>query len=232
MRFLRLGLFIAIAISAAGCVLPPALTIATYAIDGISLVVSGKSVSDHAISVLARKDCRMWRVLKGSPICQPETTVVAVARLPPMPLRAASAGTRPPELHAALAAPAVAPPSIAAAPPAPEQGPIAAPIAPQGGIPALIAPIAHPVQPPSPPAAQTTGTRRQAAVASQTPPSPALPAPRRASSETGARGEMVIRSGTDEAEARALADDLGAVGAIVRPARHGDIVIYEVVMGL
>jgi hypothetical protein len=43
---------------------------------------------------------------------------------------------------------------------------------------------------------------------------------------------MIIRSGTDEAEARALADSLHAVGAVVRPARHGDITIYEVVMGL
>jgi len=46
------------------------------------------------------------------------------------------------------------------------------------------------------------------------------------------RGEMVIRSGTDEAEARAVAESLNAVGATVRPVRHGDITIYEVVMGL
>ena len=43
---------------------------------------------------------------------------------------------------------------------------------------------------------------------------------------------MVIRSGTDQAEARALAESLHAVGATVRPVRHGDITIYEVVMGL
>ena len=46
------------------------------------------------------------------------------------------------------------------------------------------------------------------------------------------RGEMVIRSGTNEAEARALADSLHDAGAIVRPVRHGDLTTYEVVMGL
>jgi UDP-N-acetylglucosamine enolpyruvyl transferase len=55
---------------------------------------------------------------------------------------------------------------------------------------------------------------------------------RLAASDARMRGEMVIRSGTDEAEARALAESLHAVGANVRPARHGNITIYEVVMGL
>jgi len=50
--------------------------------------------------------------------------------------------------------------------------------------------------------------------------------------EARVRGEMIIRSGTDEVEARALADSLHAAGATVRPVRHGDITIYEVVMGL
>ncbi len=55
---------------------------------------------------------------------------------------------------------------------------------------------------------------------------------RHAAGDARMRGEMVIRSGTDETEARALADTLHAVGATVRPVRHGDITIYEVVMGL
>ena len=36
----------------------------------------------------------------------------------------------------------------------------------------------------------------------------------------------------DKGPARALADSLYAVGATVRPVRHGDITTYEVVMGL
>ena len=54
----------------------------------------------------------------------------------------------------------------------------------------------------------------------------------RATGEARLRGEMIIRSGTDEAEARALADSLHAAGATVRPVRQGDVTIYEVVMGL
>jgi hypothetical protein len=64
------------------------------------------------------------------------------------------------------------------------------------------------------------------------PSAPAPPALRSAAGDARVRGEMIIRSGTDEAEARALADSLRAAAAFVRPVRHGDITIYEVVMGL
>ena len=43
---------------------------------------------------------------------------------------------------------------------------------------------------------------------------------------------MVIRSGTNEAEARHLAESLHAAGAIVRPVHRGDVTVYEAVMGL
>jgi hypothetical protein len=53
-----------------------------------------------------------------------------------------------------------------------------------------------------------------------------------ATGDARVRGEMIIRSGTDEAEARALANSLRAAGAALRPVRRGDVTIYEVVMGL
>jgi hypothetical protein len=55
---------------------------------------------------------------------------------------------------------------------------------------------------------------------------------RPATAEARVRGEMIIRSGTDESEARALADALHAAGAVVRPVRHDGVTLYEVVMGL
>ncbi len=54
----------------AGCGLPPAVTIASYALDGISFLSSGKSVSDHALSAVAQRDCAMWRVVKNELVCR------------------------------------------------------------------------------------------------------------------------------------------------------------------
>ncbi len=54
----------------AGCVsIPPAITIASWVINGASYAISGKGVSDHAISAVLEKDCATWRIIKGDPIC-------------------------------------------------------------------------------------------------------------------------------------------------------------------
>jgi len=53
----------------AGCGLPPAFAIASYAVDGILLLTSGKTSTDHAISLVAQKDCAMWRIIQGREIC-------------------------------------------------------------------------------------------------------------------------------------------------------------------
>ena len=67
----------------AGCVaIPPAVSIASWAINGVSYLASGKSVSDHAISAVLDQDCATWRILKGDPICvdyPAEDGAVAVA---------------------------------------------------------------------------------------------------------------------------------------------------------
>jgi len=52
-----------------GCIIPPALTIASYAVDGVSYVASGKSVEDHALSMVAGQDCALHRVLQDKEIC-------------------------------------------------------------------------------------------------------------------------------------------------------------------
>ena len=46
-----------------GCGLPPALTAASWALDGVSYLVSGKSVTDHAISEVAAQDCALFRIV-------------------------------------------------------------------------------------------------------------------------------------------------------------------------
>lgn len=60
-----------IANGVSGCVvaLPPAVQAASFALDGISLAATGKTVSDHALSAVAEKDCAMGRALNGEAIC-------------------------------------------------------------------------------------------------------------------------------------------------------------------
>lgn len=239
MRPIRIAVLIALVSGIAGCVLPPALTIASFVADGLSMASSGKTVSDQAISLLAQKDCRLWRLIQGKSICGSDASVVAVAALPPaLPLRAASPSLAPPApAVAATAAPVEQAPAETAPTPAP-QTPAAAPPPPSPApLPAASNPPIAIVGPP------TSGPRGKiattpAAPSGRAPPPSLVAAPpvqapmRHAAGDARVRGEMIIRSGTDEAEARALADSLHAVGAIVRPVRHGDVTIYEVVMGL
>lgn len=52
-----------------GCGLPPAIAVASYAADGLLLISTGKSSTDHALSFAVGEDCAMWRVVKGEAIC-------------------------------------------------------------------------------------------------------------------------------------------------------------------
>ncbi|MGE0154107.1 MAG: SPOR domain-containing protein [Reyranellaceae bacterium] len=65
-RFLLLAVFGPLA----GCALPPALVVASYAADGMLLVTSGKTSTDHMLSMVEKRDCAVWRVVKNGEICQ------------------------------------------------------------------------------------------------------------------------------------------------------------------
>ncbi len=63
----------------AGCATPPLVRIASFALDGISYVATGKSVSDHALSIAMQQDCVMWRLVQdGDPraVCREEEDVL------------------------------------------------------------------------------------------------------------------------------------------------------------
>ena len=53
-----------------GCALPPAIQVASLIADGFSYFATGKSVTDHGISMVAEKDCAVFRVVKGEEICR------------------------------------------------------------------------------------------------------------------------------------------------------------------
>lgn len=68
-----------------GCAVPPALSIASLFADAISFVFTEKSVSDHGISFVARKDCAMWRIVTEGNPCREEDAVILVAGLADQP---------------------------------------------------------------------------------------------------------------------------------------------------
>jgi SPOR domain len=87
---------------AAGCAVPPAVTIASFAADGVSYIATGKSVTDHGISAATGHDCALLRpVLSDKPVC--DTTLTARAK--EVPVEVGQAATPRPGL-AAVPAPA------------------------------------------------------------------------------------------------------------------------------
>ena len=62
-----------------GCGIPIGVSIASWVIDGISLAATEKSVSDHGISGVAQKDCALWRIFKGDPICRETVASIELA---------------------------------------------------------------------------------------------------------------------------------------------------------
>jgi cell division septation protein DedD len=53
-----------------GCALPVPLQIASWALDGISVIMTEKSVTDHGISIIAQKDCAVWRGVVDGELCR------------------------------------------------------------------------------------------------------------------------------------------------------------------
>jgi hypothetical protein len=65
MSFPRLSLLVlGLPLLAGGCA--PAVS---YGADGISLVKTGKSTSDHLISMVSKKDCALWRMFRNENVC-------------------------------------------------------------------------------------------------------------------------------------------------------------------
>lgn len=85
---------------AAGCAIPPAVTIASFAADGVSYAATGKSVTDHGISAATGHDCALLRpVIDDKPVC--DTTLSDRAKS--VPVVEGEAATAPPALAAAPA---------------------------------------------------------------------------------------------------------------------------------
>ena len=49
---------------------PPAITVASLALSGVSFMQTGKTLPDHALSSVSQRDCIMFRATRGEQICQ------------------------------------------------------------------------------------------------------------------------------------------------------------------
>jgi hypothetical protein len=95
------------------CVAPPIITIASFALSGVSFMQTGKTLPDHVMSSVAQRDCKMFRATRGELIFQVDT---ALSLDKPIFLAAVPAGTAWPEEITALPA-SLAPISEATAAP-------------------------------------------------------------------------------------------------------------------
>ena len=53
-----------------GCAVPVPFQVASLALDGISYVMTEKSMTDHGLSVVAQKDCAVWRGVTAGELCR------------------------------------------------------------------------------------------------------------------------------------------------------------------
>lgn len=85
--FARLTLVSAGALALSGCALPPVVSVASFALDVASYSQSGKSVTDHGLSLVLRRDCAVLNLFDGY-LCQqrsaPGEASTALAALRPL----------------------------------------------------------------------------------------------------------------------------------------------------
>jgi hypothetical protein len=130
-----------------------ALTAVSYGADGVSYVETGKSTTDHFASMVSKKDCAFWRIVRNQRICReregehdPYQVNYDTAERQPSEAGVAYA----PPLHAAVDAPAASW-TAEAYTPAPPQAPAVAPAEPAVVVAETPPPVAaKPVQPHKP----------------------------------------------------------------------------------
>ncbi len=64
-----------------GCVVPPAMSLASLMLDGMSYASTGKSVTDHAISEFAAADCALWYGFAEGQFCRDDLAAESVGTL-------------------------------------------------------------------------------------------------------------------------------------------------------
>ena len=53
-----------------GCILPVGEQVASLIADGVSLMTTDKTLTDHGLSTVTEQDCAIWRVINGEEVCR------------------------------------------------------------------------------------------------------------------------------------------------------------------
>ena len=80
---LRRLLIIVCPLFVGACAVPLPLQIAAWAVDGISYLMTSKSVSDHGLSAAVGRDCAVHRAITEGAVCREDVdsgTVVASSK--------------------------------------------------------------------------------------------------------------------------------------------------------
>ncbi|WP_173980520.1 hypothetical protein [Magnetospirillum sp. UT-4] len=77
----RLAAALLLTMGLSACAIPPAISLVSLAADGVLLAATGKSKTDHGLSLATGKDCNTFRAIEGEDICQDEV----VAQIEPLP---------------------------------------------------------------------------------------------------------------------------------------------------
>ena len=68
--FVILPVVLGLPLLAGACAAPIAVAAASYGADGVSLVGTGKTSTDHFASMVSKKDCALWRIFRRGKICR------------------------------------------------------------------------------------------------------------------------------------------------------------------
>ncbi|MCZ6863022.1 MAG: SPOR domain-containing protein [Alphaproteobacteria bacterium] len=80
MRIIVLPALLFLLDGCAALAIPPALTAASYATDGVSYLATDKTITDHMLSDALGQNCAVWRILRGRSICKDFTPEEVAAR--------------------------------------------------------------------------------------------------------------------------------------------------------
>lgn len=72
---------IAVSLLAGGCALPIPIQVASWALDGISVLATQKTLADHGVSTLVQRDCAIWRGIADGEVCRDDDGAIAVATI-------------------------------------------------------------------------------------------------------------------------------------------------------